>query len=145
MEKSTQELTNELESIKEEELTEWLDEIKDRKTRFAECFQKLCKKYKSNASRVSDKCSLSKGYLYKCRNGEELPARIAIVKMGFGLGVNADEMNEMLYHAGYKELYVKNTWDAIVLFCLNRGCTSYEVDQLLKENGIEKGFLGDKE
>lgn len=28
---------------------------------------------------------------------------------------------------------------------LNRGCTSYEVDQLLKENGIEKGFLGDKE
>lgn len=145
MEKSTEELKNELETLEENDLKEWLGGIEDRKIKFAEYFQQLCDKYMCNPSQLTERCSLSKGYLYKCRNGEELPSKLAVVKMGFGFGVTSEEMNKMLYYAGYKELYVKNAWDAIVLFCLQRGCNSYEVDQLLKENGFEKGFLNDNE
>ena len=143
MEKQTNILENELKSIeKKEDLAEWLKG--QEQTTFGKYFNELCDKYQKNPSQLSSNCALSKAYLYKCSSDDKNPSKEAVVKIGVTLGVTVDEMNKLLKCAGHKELYPKITWDAIVLFGIQNNCTRYEIDELLLENGIEKGLLNEK-
>lgn len=144
MEKPTDILEHELRSIKnKEQLAEWI--AKQERTTFGTYLNELCDQYQKKLSNVINDCVLSKSYIYKCFNDDKNPSKEAVVKIGVTLGITIDEMNKLLKCAGHKELYPKKVWDAIILFGLQNRCTSYEIDELLIENGIEKGLLNEGE
>ena len=144
-EKNTEDLLNDLKTMKEKEkLSSWMQEQKKNQKAFGAYFQELCIQYNTTASSLSAKCTPSKGYLYKCMYGERIPSREVIVKLGFALEATKEEIDNMLKYAGHKELYPRNKWDAIIIFGLQNGCTTYEIDELLIENGIEEGLLNEE-
>ena len=146
MEKHTNDLMNELVSMKgKEELLHWIEEHKHVQKTFGEYFQELCKKYDTNPSKLSAHCTKSKSYLYKCSSNEKIPSKKAVVCIGFALKATQDEINKMLKYAGHKELYPRNMWDAIIISGLNNHYTTYEIDRLLMENKVKGGFLNEDE
>lgn len=139
-------LTKQLKSLKKnEEFIQWIEEHKGEEKTFSQYFQELCEKYHTNPSKLSTQCSKSKSYLYKCKSGEKIPTKRTIVCIGFALKATQEEINQMLMYAGHKELYAKNIWDAVIIFGLHNGYTSYEVDRLMMKHEIKGGLLNEEE
>lgn len=51
-----------------------------------------------------------------------------------GSQLTAEETQTMLKLAGYRELYVRDTWDTIILYALQRGKNILETNDLLYEH-----------
>ena len=80
---------------------------------------------------------LNRKYVYQIFSGEKTPSRNKLIALAFGLQLTADETQTMLKLAGYRDLYVKDTWDAIILYALQRGKTISETNELLYERGCK--------
>lgn len=144
MEKTTEQLENELQSLTtEEELTSWLKECTH--DTVGTYLNELFEKYHTNPSKLATESPISKAYLYKCKDNHSKPSKEMLVKIGFALGATKDEMNQLLKYANHKELYPKNKWDAIILFGLDKKKDVYEIDELLKKRGFTKGLLSEEE
>ena len=135
MEKKTDELNNELKDLEEKDLAQWLKDREEEKTTFGQYFQDLCKKYGTNASRISNTSGVSKSHLYQVKDDKKILSRKKIVQIGFSLGATKEEIDKLLKCAGHKELYPRKTWDSIILYGLSNSLPSNEIDKLLIENG----------
>ena len=70
-------------------------------------------------------------YGYQIFMGQRNPARNKILQVAFALKCSLQEANRVLQAAGHNELYCKNRRDAIIIFCLDHGCSLQETDDEL--------------
>lgn len=80
---------------------------------------------------------LNRKYVYQIFSGEKTPSRNKLIALAFGLQLTAEETQTMLKLAGYRELYVRDTWDTIILYALQRGKDILETNGLLYEHGCK--------
>lgn len=74
-------------------------------------------------------------YGYQILSGKRRPSRDTLLCLCFGLGLCADETQNLLLHAGYAQLYIRNPRDSILFFALNNGLSLLACNQQLDVHG----------
>ena len=137
MSKTTEELENELKSIRSrKELEEWMDGNRDGKIRFCDYFVGLCEQKGMKPGNLVGKITLSKAYIYALANGEKIPSKNAVIKIALALKATVEETNWLLKLSGNKELYPKREEDAVIEFGIRNQWEAYQIDELLKKRGL---------
>lgn len=72
--------------------------------------------------KMGDLCGFSKNTIKSwCEKGVVPRSREQYIKLGFGLGMNEEELNHLLLnYGGYPELYAKDVYDAICIYFLKQ-------------------------
>lgn len=78
---------------------------------------------------------ISKTYAYQFLNGERLPGRDIILRIGLATGLTVDEVQRLLTLAGKSTLYPKIRRDAGILYCLRKQMTLDETNSFLEDLG----------
>lgn len=137
MQKTTDELLNEIQSSRE--IEKYLEKNSGE---FAEkpLHEFICdiiKKKGIKKSEVVARSGMNRIYAYQILAGKRTPSRDKLIAMGFGLQLPLEEMNKLLRYAGYAPLYARNKRDSIIIFALTSGESIFITNNMLFDNGFE--------
>ena len=92
---------------------------------------------KSGLSRAETlrRSNLNPIYGYQIFSGKRRPSRDCLLCLCFGLGLDADETQTLLRHAGYAQLYVRDPRDSILFYALHSGMSLIACNQQLEAHG----------
>ena len=132
------------ERLTEELLDELLDapsidayvEARDPRPRSLSAYleQLLAEKHLERAQ-VVRMANLNETYGYQIFKGERNPGRDKVLQIAFAMALSLRETNRALTAAGVSRLYAKDRRDAIIIFCLARGCSLQKVNEELYRFG----------
>ncbi len=132
------------ERLTEELLDELLDapsidayvEARDPRPRSLSAYleQLLAEKHLERAQ-VVRMANLNETYGYQIFKGERNPGRDKVLQIAFAMALSLRETNRALTAAGVSRLYAKDRRDAIIIFCLDRGCSLQKVNEELYRFG----------
>lgn len=143
--KSTMEIENEMnEKESLDEVLEVLNKNSIGEHAFEKKVKELCAKYEVTLAELQRNVAVSKTLFYAVLKENRQATKETVLKIAITLGVNREEINELLKLAKHKELYVKNKEDAIILFCLKQKMDIYEMDELLKKNNSKIRLLDEE-
>ena len=74
-------------------------------------------------------------YGYQILAGKRRPGRDSLLCLCFGLGLDAEQTQKLLLHAGCAQLYIKKPRESIIYYALNAGLSLPACNQLLYEHG----------
>ena len=81
---------------------------------------------------------LTKSYVYQIFSNErKYPSREKLLAIGFGLKLKEVEMQRMLRIGGCSELYIKNSRDAAILYCVREGLNLDETNDVLYKHDMD--------
>ena len=80
---------------------------------------------------------LSEVYAYQIFSGIRVPERKKLLCLAVGMGLNIEEVQQLLKCAGYSQLYVKLPFDSILLYGLCKQLSVVEINELLYEYNLE--------
>lgn len=72
---------------------------------------------------------------YQIFVGQRNPSRNKLLQLAFAMKLSLRETNRLLQAGGCNELYCKNRRDAIIIFCIDRGCSLQKVNEELYRFG----------
>lgn len=102
---------------------------------FHEYLYLLMEEHQISAPTLISTACISKTYAYQFMNGERLPGRDIILRIGFAMGLKLDEVQRLLTLAGKSTLYPKIRRDAGILYCLRKQITLDETNSFLEDLG----------
>ena len=88
-------------------------------------------------SAIIKKSELSEIYAYQIISGVRRPERKKLLALTVGMGLDLEETQRLLKVAGYPELYVKNTFDCIVMYGICRKMSVMEINEMLYDYGAD--------
>ena len=88
-------------------------------------------------SHVIKNAELSEIYGYQIFSGVRIPERKKLLCLAIGMGLNIDEVQQLLKCAGYPQLYVKKPFDSVVLYGFSKGMSVVEINELLYKYDLE--------
>ena len=88
-------------------------------------------------SYVIRNAELSEIYGYQIFSGVRVPERNKLLCLAISMGLNIDEVQQLLKSAGYSQLYVKRPFDSIVLYGFCKGMSVIEINEMLYKYGLE--------
>ena len=137
MQKDTSKMLEELRACNEFE--RFYDENKEYTVDFslAEYIERILKEKGLSKAAVIKNAEMSEVYAYQIMSGLRIPDRKKLLCLAFGMGLNLDETQQLLKCTGYAPLYVKNTFDCIVIYGLCNGFTVPDVNEKLYDFGLE--------
>ncbi len=68
--------------------------------------------------------------------GRKNPSREKVLSLALAMKLTPKETDYLLYYAGHSKLYVRDTWDAVIIFALENGKTVSETDELLSDSNF---------
>ena len=74
-------------------------------------------------SQVVRMANLNETFGYQIFTGARNPSRDKVLQIAFAMALTLRETNRALEAAGVSSLYSKDRRDAIIIFCLDRGCS----------------------
>ncbi|WP_080797265.1 transcriptional regulator [Arabiibacter massiliensis] len=80
---------------------------------------------------------LNETFGYQIFMGQRGASRNKVLQLAFAMKLTLKEADRLLQAAGANELYCKNRRDAIIIFCLDRGCSLQKTDEELYRFGEE--------
>lgn len=89
---------------------------------------------KTTPDLIADAC-ISKSYAYQFLNGDRLPGRDIILRIGFSMKLDVDEIQRLLTLAGKSVLYPKIHRDAGILYCIRKKMSLDEANFFLTDIG----------
>lgn len=102
---------------------------------FHEYLNKLMEDHEYYAPDLVVGACISKTYVYQFINGERLPGRDIIVRIGLSMGLNLDETQRLLTLAGKSVLYPRIRRDAGILYCIRKKMSLDEANSFLEDLG----------
>ena len=137
IEKTTEELLNELETA--ENLDGFFEENQDEllKMGLSEYLNLLLKKYGLDKKAVFSRARMNdSNYGYEIfKNDRKHPSRDKLIRLCIGFPLTVDETEKALVIAKLRPLYPRDMRDACILFALHRGYDVDQVNDLLFEKG----------
>lgn len=88
-------------------------------------------------SQVIKNAELSEVYGYQIFSGIRVPERKKLLCLAVGMGLNIDEVQQLLKFAGYPQLYVKLPFDSVVLYGLCKAMSVVQINELLYSYDLE--------
>ena len=132
-ERLTEELLDEL--LSSSSLEGYLEQNKPSSRTLAEYLQQLLDEKGLERSRVVRMANLNDTFGYQIFKGMRHPSRDKVLQIAFAMALTLRETNRALTAAGTSELYCKDRRDAIIIFCLDRGCSLQKVNEELYRFG----------
>lgn len=129
----TEELLNELLSMSS--IDDYLAAREPGSRTLAEYLQQLLDEKGLTRSRVVRMANLNDTFGYQIFTGARNPSRDKVLQIAFAMALSLRETNRALTAAGVSELYCKDRRDAIIIFCLDRGCSLQKVNEELYRFG----------
>ncbi len=86
-------------------------------------------------ARVVRMADLNETFGYQIFKGTRHPSRDKVLQIAFAMALSLRETNRALRAAGANELNAKVRRDAIIIFCLDRGCSLQKVNEELYRFG----------
>ncbi len=138
MEKTTEELMEILKSKKSigAYFAEEVDELEF--ASLAEYLELLLSEKELKKSDVIRRSNLDKNYAYQIFNGNKThPSRDKMLMLALGMQLQIMETRKLLKIAGACDLYPRNPRDSVILYCLNKGSTLMQVNELLSDYNLD--------
>ena len=88
-------------------------------------------------SYVIKNAELSEIYGYQIFSGVRVPERKKLLCLAVSMGLNIDEVQQLLKSAGYPQLYIKKPFDCVVLYGFSKGLSVVEINELLYSHDLE--------
>ena len=88
-------------------------------------------------SRVVHMADINETFGYQIFTGQRGASRDKVLQIAFAMALTLREANRALRAAGASSLDPKNRRDAIIIFCLDRGCSLQKVNEELYRFGEE--------
>ena len=88
-------------------------------------------------SQVIKNAEFSEVYGYQIFSGLRVPVRKKLLCLSVSMGLNIEEVQQLLKCAGYAPLYVKNPFDSVVLYGLCKELSVVEINELLYKYELE--------
>ena len=103
----------------------------------AQLLSELIQRKGLKKSQVIKNAELSEVYGYQIFSGVRVPERKKLICLALSMGLNIDEVQQLLKTAGYPQLYVKKPFDSIVLYGICKKMSVLQINELLYEYGLE--------
>ena len=103
----------------------------------SQLLQELLEQSGLRKSQVIKNAELSEVYGYQILSGLRIPERKKLLALAMGMGLNLQQVQQLLKCAGYPQLYVKLPFDSIVLFGICKKMTVQQLNELLFSYGME--------
>lgn len=103
----------------------------------AQLLTELLRRKGLKKSHVIRNAELSEIYGYQIFSGVRIPDRKKLLCLAISMGLNIDEVQQLLKTAGYPQLYVKIPFDSVVLYGFCKGMSVVELNELLYEYDLE--------
>ena len=116
-------LDNNHESFRFEELSDYLKELLERKN--------------IKPADAIRKSGLDRSYGHQIISGKKVPSRDKLIALSFGMGLELDEVNDLLKVSRNRTLYARDQRDAVIIYAFTNKLSIIETNQLLFEKGIE--------
>ena len=132
-ERLTEELLDEL--LSTSDLEGYLEERAPSGRTLSEYLQQLLAEKGLERSRVVRMANLNDTFGYQIFQGTRHPSRDKVLQIAFAMALTLRETNRALTAAGASELYCKDRRDAIIIFCIDSGCSLQKVNEELYRFG----------
>ena len=129
----TEELLDEL--LSTSSIEEYLEQHEPCSRTLAEYLQQLLAEKGLERSRVVRMANLNDTFGSQIFQGTRHPGRDKVLQIAFAMALTLRETNRALTAAGASELYCKDRRDAIIIFCIDRGCSLQKVNEELYRFG----------
>lgn len=129
---TTEELTNKLKEY--DDIDQFLDDNANEfnENAFRDYLEELLKRKSDNISKLAKNSDISLPYAYDIFSGRKnSPRKYILLKLAFGLALNLDETNRLLTLGGTATLRSKVRQESIIMFCINKGFSLDEANELL--------------
>lgn len=103
----------------------------------SEYLDELLKKHGMKKSEAIRRSELSEVYAYQIFSGLRVPERKKLLSLAIGMGLSLEEIQNLLKCSGYAQLYVKNTFDCVVIFGICKKLSVAQINYLLFDYGME--------
>lgn len=103
----------------------------------AEYLQQLLEQKHLERARVVRMADLNETFGYQIFTGARNPSRNKVLQIAFAMALTLKETNRALSASGASTLNCKNRRDAIIIFCLDHGCSLQKVNEELFRLGEE--------
>ena len=103
----------------------------------SEYLQRLLEEKHLERAQVVRMANLNETFGYQIFKGERNPSRNKVLQIAFAMALSLRETNRALSAAGVNALNCKNRRDAIIVFCIDRGCSLQKVNEELYRFGEE--------
>lgn len=105
------------------------------KVSLTEYLQELLNKHELTMMEVVRISLLSKSYVYQIFNGERMPSRDVLLRIGLSMSCTIDEIQHLLILAQTGNLYPKVKRDAAILCCISQKLSLTETNDFLEYIG----------
>lgn len=103
----------------------------------AQLLQQLLKESGISKAQAIRNAEMSELYAYHIFAGTRIPERGKVLALAIGMGLNLEQVQQLLKAAGYSTLYVKRPFDSIVLYGIFKKMSVAEINELLYDYGME--------
>lgn len=107
------------------------------KVALSEYLEQLLVKYKVKKADAIRRSELSEVYAYQIFSGIRVPERKKLLCLAVGMELTLEDVQCLLKCCGYAQLYVKNTFDCILIFGICKGLSVVQINYLLYDYGME--------
>ena len=131
MQKDTDELNNEL--IEAKGVEGFLEDNQEnfREYTLSEYLELLMEEKHMTKAEVIAKSELEQVYAYHIFAGrKKKPARNKILALALALELTPEEAQRLLYYAGCERLYVRSSWDSVILYALQNNMSVIDTEAL---------------
>lgn len=99
--------------------------------------QQMLEKKHLERARVVRMADLNETFGYQIFTGARNPSRNKVLQIAFAMALTLRETNRALSASGASTLTCKNRRDAIIIFCIDHGCSLQKVNEELYRLGEE--------
>ena len=137
MKRSTTELLSLLKSARD--INEYLEKNSESFSAEKPCeyLEKIIAEKGLVKSEIIKKSGIERHYAYQIFSGRKTPSRDKLIMLCLGMGLDAEESQNLLIKCASPVLYAKNKRDNIVIFSLQNKLSLIEMNELLFELGLE--------
>lgn len=100
-------------------------------------YEKLVKVYFKGAhlkmSTFIDRAHFTRSYAYEVLNGQKIPSRDNVIKIGLALTLELNALQKLLLSAKHNPLHPKDKRDCVLIYCFHNHHTIVETNLLLYE------------
>lgn len=129
----TEELLDEL--LEAPSIDSFIERYNEPARTLADYLNELLEAKRLKRSQVVRMANLNETFGYQIFTGARNPSRDKVLQIAFAMALTLRETNRALEAAGVSSLYSKDRRDAIIIFCLDRGCSLQKVNEELYRFG----------
>ena len=105
------------------------------KTNLSDALEEMIKQSGLTKTEIIKNSTISEVYAYQIFSGTRRPERGKLLALTVSAGLDLEKTQRLLKTTGYPELYVKNTFDSVVMYGICNKMSVIEINAMLFEYG----------